>query len=238
MPAPEAMLSLGALGLALASASRWRAGPPAGSACAGSARSWSSRRGPGRPRLRRRRRSTAAGTAPSSSWPAELAFTHDLQYPGQFRILWVGDPSVLPLDPAPVGGGLSYVLTRDGPGDGRELQRAPVTRRRRPGRRRDRRGGGGPHQPARARCSRRWAIRYVVFTAPRRAGRRRRAAAARPRRRAARPARPRPARQRPRASSCYQNQAWFPGEALVSSSPGLDRRPGLPTRPAPRPAPT
>jgi len=65
--------------------------------------------------------------APSSAWPAQLAFTRDLGYQGQFRILWVGDPSVLPLDPAPVEGGLSYTLTRDGPGDSRELQRGPVT---------------------------------------------------------------------------------------------------------------
>jgi hypothetical protein len=44
---------------------------------------------------------------------------------GGFRVLWLGDPLVLPLDPAVGERGLGYVLTRNGPGDGRELWRAP-----------------------------------------------------------------------------------------------------------------
>ena len=55
--------------------------------------------------------------APSTSWPTELAFTRDQQFQGQFRVLWLGDPTVLPLDPARVTTGLSYQLTRNGPGD-------------------------------------------------------------------------------------------------------------------------
>ncbi len=70
--------------------------------------------------------------APSTSWPSELAFTRDQQFQGQFRILWVGDPAVLPLDPARVSTGLSYTLTRNGPGDARELLRAPRTTTRDP----------------------------------------------------------------------------------------------------------
>jgi len=125
VPAPEAVLSLGALGLAVA----------AGLAVAS------------RPKVRRGWRRagvvvalagvTLAGLgfvadaadgrwhAPSGSWPAQLSFTRDLQNEGQFRVLWIGDPAVLPLDPARVETGLSYTLTRNGPGDARELLRAP-----------------------------------------------------------------------------------------------------------------
>lgn len=132
VPAPEAVLSLGALGLALA----------AGLAVA----SRPQRRAP-------LRRLTAlvlmAGVllgglgfaadsidgrwhSPNGSWASQLAFTRDLEFQGQFRILWVGDPAVLPLGPAKVAAGVSYTLTRNGPGDSRELLRAPLTHRRDP----------------------------------------------------------------------------------------------------------
>lgn len=63
----------------------------------------------------------------SSGWGEALAFTTDTVRDGQFRVLWLGDPSVLPMDPVEVDDDLSYSLTRNGPGDARELLRAPVT---------------------------------------------------------------------------------------------------------------
>ncbi len=64
----------------------------------------------------------------SEGWGSTtLAFTSDLQGEGQFRILWLGDPSVLPTDPVEIDDALSYALTRNGPGDARALLRAPVT---------------------------------------------------------------------------------------------------------------
>ncbi|HZP31483.1 MAG TPA: glycosyltransferase family 2 protein [Acidimicrobiia bacterium] len=64
--------------------------------------------------------------APSDDWQHQLAFTSDQGYQGTFRILWLGRAEVLPLDPFDAGGGsLSYSLTRNGPGDVRELLRAP-----------------------------------------------------------------------------------------------------------------
>ncbi len=128
VPAPEGVLSLGALGLAVA----------AGLAVASR-----------RPRRLGVRGLTivvaVAGVtlaglgflgdaadgrwhSPGSSWASALSFTSDQQSQGEFRILWVGDPNVLPLAPVAVTPGLSYTLTRNGPGDGREFLRAPVTR--------------------------------------------------------------------------------------------------------------
>ena len=60
-------------------------------------------------------------------WSSALAFTQIDRHAGDFRILWLGDASVLPLDPAPVDGSLSYVLSRGGPGDASQLLRAPTT---------------------------------------------------------------------------------------------------------------
>jgi len=65
--------------------------------------------------------------APDGDWASELSFTQDLAAEGQFRILWVGDPDVLPLDPVESGSGPAWVLTRNGPGDASALWRAPVT---------------------------------------------------------------------------------------------------------------
>jgi GT2 family glycosyltransferase len=63
--------------------------------------------------------------APTSGWVDTLAFTDSLTTKGQFRILWLGDPSVLPLDPVVLPDGTAYTLTRDGPGDSTEALRAP-----------------------------------------------------------------------------------------------------------------
>jgi GT2 family glycosyltransferase len=64
--------------------------------------------------------------APDGDWAEVLSFTGDATFEGQFRILWVGDPDVLPLDPVEIDEEISWSLTRNGPGDARELWRAPT----------------------------------------------------------------------------------------------------------------
>jgi GT2 family glycosyltransferase len=66
--------------------------------------------------------------APDGDWPNALAFLQTDQGAGGFRVLWVGDPAILPLDPLVAGDGTGYTLTRDGSGDARELWRAPARR--------------------------------------------------------------------------------------------------------------
>jgi GT2 family glycosyltransferase len=63
--------------------------------------------------------------APDSGWPTELAFTESSAAKGDFRMLWAGDPTELPLDPVVLHDGTGYVLTRNGPGDVTEQWRAP-----------------------------------------------------------------------------------------------------------------
>jgi hypothetical protein len=63
--------------------------------------------------------------APAQGWPDALGFLEDDQA-GPFRVLWAGDPDVLPLDPVVIDDGNGYVLTRNGPGDARGLWRAPT----------------------------------------------------------------------------------------------------------------
>ena len=63
--------------------------------------------------------------APESDWSQSLAFTSSLAHRGEFRMLWVGNPTVLPLDPVVLDSGTGYTLTRNGPGDATELLRAP-----------------------------------------------------------------------------------------------------------------
>jgi len=65
--------------------------------------------------------------APDGDWADALSFTQDRAAEGEFRILWVGDPDVLPLDPVESAAGPAWVLTRNGPGDARSLWRAPIT---------------------------------------------------------------------------------------------------------------
>jgi GT2 family glycosyltransferase len=62
--------------------------------------------------------------APDGDWPETLAFLETERDTGGFRVLWAGDPSVLPLDPVVTSDGTGYALTRNGPGDARELWRA------------------------------------------------------------------------------------------------------------------
>jgi hypothetical protein len=64
--------------------------------------------------------------APSRDWDQALGFLRAERAEGGFRVLWIGDPTVLPLDPFVTPDGVGFVLTRDGPGDGLELYRAPA----------------------------------------------------------------------------------------------------------------
>ncbi len=64
--------------------------------------------------------------APDGSWPETVAFSRDLLHEGDFRILWAGDASVLPLDPVEVDTDLAYSLSRNGGGVATEMWRAPV----------------------------------------------------------------------------------------------------------------
>ena len=63
--------------------------------------------------------------AASSGWGQSLSFTGERVFEGNFRILWIGDPAVLPTDPFEVRDGVAYALTVDDAGDARELLRAP-----------------------------------------------------------------------------------------------------------------
>ena len=66
--------------------------------------------------------------APANDWPRSLAVLQPQQADGDFRVLWVGDPSVLPLDPAVRGDGVGYLLTTNGSVDALGLWRAPERR--------------------------------------------------------------------------------------------------------------
>jgi len=63
--------------------------------------------------------------APSTAYTTDLAFTKALAARGQFRMLWLGDPTVMPLEPVVLDGGVGYTLTRNGPGDVTQQWRAP-----------------------------------------------------------------------------------------------------------------
>lgn len=64
--------------------------------------------------------------APRQGWDASLSFTTDRLFAGDFRVLWIGDPAVLPTDPFEVRPGIAYTVTLDGAGDAREVVRAPA----------------------------------------------------------------------------------------------------------------
>ncbi len=63
--------------------------------------------------------------APRTGWVDSLAFTDTLSAKGQFRILWLGEPAVLPLDPVVLPDGTGYTLTRNSSGNSGEVLRAP-----------------------------------------------------------------------------------------------------------------
>ena len=93
---------------------------------------------------------------PSTDWPTSVAWMRDLPSPGGFRVLWLGDPSVLPVD-AKVVDGIGFGLTRDGPGDARTQWAAPEN---------------GASDDARGRARRRARRRHRALRSPRRADRR------------------------------------------------------------------
>jgi GT2 family glycosyltransferase len=132
VPAPEAALSLAALGIALAAGlgvsvfvedvRRLGFGARQGVAAFAAAGfalgviSFTADAGDGR------------WGAPEGDWPDALAFLRSEQQNGGFRVLWVGNPDVLPLDPFLADDGTGFVLTRNGSGDATELWRAPAQR--------------------------------------------------------------------------------------------------------------
>jgi hypothetical protein len=61
----------------------------------------------------------------SDDWPTTYSWMTDNAPPGGFRVLWVGDPNVLPAD-AKVANGVGFALTRDGAGDARVSWGAPA----------------------------------------------------------------------------------------------------------------
>jgi GT2 family glycosyltransferase len=61
---------------------------------------------------------------PSGDWHDELAWMVQPRTEGAFRVLWIGDPSILPLDGA-VADGLGFGFSRNGPPDARALWPAP-----------------------------------------------------------------------------------------------------------------
>jgi GT2 family glycosyltransferase len=61
---------------------------------------------------------------PTSDWASAYAWMNDKPTPGHFRVLYVGDPNVLPAD-AKVTRGIGFAMTRNGPGDARALWAAP-----------------------------------------------------------------------------------------------------------------
>ncbi len=62
---------------------------------------------------------------PSTDWGQALSWMSSERAQGGFRVLWIGDPEVLPLDPSLTHDGVGYGLTTDGPGDARVLWPAP-----------------------------------------------------------------------------------------------------------------
>jgi hypothetical protein len=64
---------------------------------------------------------------PSRDWPDAVAWMADEQRGGDFRVLWIGDPDVLPVA-ARSAGDTTYGLSRNGPGDVRNAFQAPPGR--------------------------------------------------------------------------------------------------------------
>lgn len=66
---------------------------------------------------------------PRDDWPTAVSWMNDVPTAGGFRVLWLGDPALLPVDSKVVAGKgherIGFGLTRDGPGDARSLWAAP-----------------------------------------------------------------------------------------------------------------
>jgi len=62
----------------------------------------------------------------ATDWPSTLSWMGEQPPAGGFRVLWLGDPTILPADPQVVGR-TGYALTADGAGDARSLWAAPAT---------------------------------------------------------------------------------------------------------------
>ena len=73
---------------------------------------------------------------PPTDWNQNLSWMRSEDESGQFRVLWLGNPAVLPVDPV-VHGDVGYGVTNDGPGDARTAPAAA-------GRRHERRGSARP----------------------------------------------------------------------------------------------
>ncbi len=63
--------------------------------------------------------------APSTDWDTALSWMNGQQVEGGFRVLWVGDPDVLPVDATVSGQGIGYGITRNSPGGALDLWPAP-----------------------------------------------------------------------------------------------------------------
>jgi hypothetical protein len=64
---------------------------------------------------------------PARDWQQTLGWMASERAHGGFRVLWVGDPTVLPGDPATLPDGTAWVMSRDGTGDARGLYPPPAT---------------------------------------------------------------------------------------------------------------
>jgi GT2 family glycosyltransferase len=62
---------------------------------------------------------------PPTDWNANLSWMRSEGESGQFRVLWLGNPEVLPVDPV-VHGDVGYGVTNDGPGDARTALPPPA----------------------------------------------------------------------------------------------------------------
>ncbi len=62
---------------------------------------------------------------PTNDWNSNLSWMRAEGESGQFRVLWLGDPAVLPVDPV-VHGDVGFGMTNDGPGDVRTALPPPA----------------------------------------------------------------------------------------------------------------
>lgn len=63
---------------------------------------------------------------PKRDWHDDLQWMRSEAADGGFRVLWVGDPEILPLDPLNLDDGTGFGITRNGPGDAMALWPPPA----------------------------------------------------------------------------------------------------------------